>query len=154
MNLRNLFLLVFTAALFSSSLPAQSIWKEAKNHTWKTATGAEQYERLLWRAVKDKDWLAVESHISSNFVYMDPTGTKDKAQHVSDLKSMELNDVKIDDVNVTAQGTDAIVTYTLSRKTASRDIPAVRIMSVWRQQKSGWVLVAMSETGLAELPKM
>ncbi|MCU1309374.1 MAG: hypothetical protein JWO20_499 [Candidatus Angelobacter sp.] len=146
MNLRKVFLFMFAAALLSSSLSAQSIWKESKNPSWKTATGAEQYEQLLWRAVKDKDWLAVESHISSNFVYMDSTGTKDKAQRVADLKSMELNDLKIDDINVTAQGTDAIVTYTLSRKSASRDIPGVRVMSVWQQQKSGWVLVAMSET--------
>jgi len=154
MNLWKMFVLVFTAALFSSSLSGQSIWKEPKNQSWKTATGAEQYERLLWRAVKDKDWLAVESHIASNFVYMDSTGTKDKAQRVADLKSMELNDLKIDDVNVTAQGIDAIVTYTLSRKTSRQDLPAVRIMSVWQQQKSGWVLVAMTETGLAALPKM
>jgi hypothetical protein len=150
MNLRNVFLFVFTAALLSSSLTAQSIWKEPKNHTWKTATGAEQYERLLWRAVKDKDWLAVESHISSNFVYMDSTGKKDKAQRVAELKSMEVNDLRVDDADVTAQGTDAIVTYTLSRKSASGDIPAVRIMSVWQQQKSGWVLVAMTETPSAK----
>ncbi|MCU1308560.1 MAG: hypothetical protein JWN45_3255 [Acidobacteriaceae bacterium] len=149
MNLRKVFLLTFAAALLSSSLSAQSIWKEPKNPNWKTATGAEQYEQLLWRAVKDKDWLAVESHIASNFVYMDSTGTKDKAQRVADLKSMEVNEVKIDDINVTSQGIDAIVTYTLSRKSGRRDFPAVRIMSVWQQQKSGWVLVAMSETGFA-----
>ncbi len=121
--------------MLSSFASSQSIWKEPKNHTWVTATGAEQYEHLLWKAVKDKDWLAVESHIASNFVYQDASGTKDKAQRLADLKQLSNVDTNIADVNVTASGIDAIVTYSVGTS---------RIMSLWQQQKKGWALIAMS----------
>jgi hypothetical protein len=121
-----------------SSLPAQSIWKEPKNATWKNATGAEQYSKLLWQAAEKKDWLAVESHVASNFVYLDRSGTKDKSQWVADLKQSSPPSGELTDTNVTASGIDAIVTYTRSGS---------RYMSIWQQQKSGWVLVAMSQSG-------
>lgn len=141
-------MLVFAAALFSSSLLAQSIWKEPKKQSWKTATGAEQHERLLWDAVKSKDWLAVVSHVSSNFVYLNSLGTQDKAQWVQQQKSEPLSEFRIDDVNVIAQGADAIVTYRLTSKAANGTDSAVRMMSVWQQQKSGWVLVSRAVTCL------
>lgn len=126
---------VVLSTLFTIALSAQSIWKESKNPTWKTATGAEQYERLMWQAIEKKDWLAVESHMASNFVYLDSAGTKDKSQRVSDLKAMSPTDVNITDVNVTPSGNHTIVTYSLAGN---------RYMSLWQQQKSGWVQVAMS----------
>src|SRR6266513_675593 len=101
-----LFVLSFTALLSS-----QTIWKESKNPSWKSATGAEQYTKLLWQAVRQKDWLAVESHIASNFVYMDAAGTKDKQQYVEYLKQLTLADHTLSDTNVTASGIDSIVTY-------------------------------------------
>lgn len=125
--------LLFIASLLS----AQSIWKEPKNPSWKTATGAEQYERLLWQAIQKKDWLAVESHIASNFVYSDSAGTKDKSQRLAELKQMAVPDVDLKEANVTANGIDAVVTYTLA---------GTRYLSVWQQQKSGWVLIAMSRS--------
>ena len=129
--------IVITIAGFCTSVFGQSIWKEAKTFTWSNATGAEQYERLLWKAVQSKDWLAVESHIASNFVYMDAAGTKDKSQLVADLKAKGAPEGEIAEANVTAQGIDAIVTYSMGKN---------RIMSVWQQQKKGWSLVAMSVT--------
>jgi hypothetical protein len=111
-----------------SSLSAQSIWKEPKNATWKNATGAEQYSRLLWQAVEKKDWLGVESHIASNFVYLDRSGTKDKSQWVSDVKQASQSASDITDINVTASGIDAIVTYTRAGS---------RYMSVWQQERAG-----------------
>jgi hypothetical protein len=134
---RRTLLLLLLLASFASALFAQSIWKEPKNPNWKSATGAEQYERLMWQAVQTKDWLAVESHLASNFVFLDSAGTKDKAQRLADLKQMSATDQAIKDVNVTASGIDAIVTYTLGPD---------RYMSLWQQQKSGWVMVAMSVT--------
>jgi hypothetical protein len=125
-----------TLVLFvlSQSVFSQTLWKESKNPSWKTATGAEQYERLLWQAVKAKDWLAVESHIASNFIYQDASGTRDKQQRVADLKAATAS-AELTDVNVVANGIDAVVTYKMG---------STRVMSVWQQQKSGWVLIAMS----------
>lgn len=123
----------------ASTLSAQSLWKEQKNPGWKSATGVQQYESLLWRSVQRKDWLAVESHIASNFVYQDAAGTKDKAQHIADLKQMTVTDGTLNDANVTPSGNHAILTYVMGGN---------RYMSIWQQQKSGWVQVAMSVTSV------
>jgi hypothetical protein len=127
---------LFVAAVLLSSLTAQSIWKESKNPNWKQATGVEQYERLMWKAVQEKDWLAVESHMASNFVFSDANGVKDKAQRIADLRAMS-NIPDVADAVVTPSGEHSIITYTLGKN---------RIMSVWQQQKSGWVMVAMASS--------
>ena len=129
-----IFFSLLAAAALLSSLSAQSIWKESKNPIWKQATGVEQYERLMWKAVKDKDWLAVESHMASNFVFSDASGVKDKSQRIADLKALA-NVPEISDAVVTPSGNHAIVTYSLGKS---------RVMSLWQEQKSGWVLVAMA----------
>ena len=134
MKSQSLFALVLAVALLSAA-HSQSIWKESKNPGWKAATGVEQYERLMWKAVKDKDWLAVESHMASNFVYQDGSGTKDKAQRLADLKSVSIGDEPISEPVVIPSGDHAIVTYRMNGN---------KVMSVWQQQKSGWVMVAMA----------
>jgi hypothetical protein len=132
------------------SLSSCTLWSQPKRNSWKNATGAEQHERLLWQAIKDKDWLNVESHLASNFVYMGGAGTRDKQQRVKQLRELQISDFSIGDLNVTAHGPDAVVTYTLTLKTPSRaNEQPVRIMSVWQQVKRGWVLVAMSETAVS-----
>jgi hypothetical protein len=122
-----------------------TLWSQPKNSSWKNATGAEQYERLLWQAVKEKDWLSVESHIASNFVFMDANGTRDKQQRVRELHELQFADLSLGDVNVTSHGADAVVTYSLTFNGANVAGSTHRFMSVWQQQKRGWVLVAMTE---------
>ena len=73
--------------------------------------------------------------MASNFVYSDAAGTKDKAARVAELKQMAVSDDALADPAVVPSGNHAIVTYTLSGR---------HYMSVWQQQKSGWVMVAMS----------
>ncbi|MCU1286526.1 MAG: hypothetical protein JWO13_2876 [Acidobacteriales bacterium] len=140
--------LLSMSILFLSSC---TLCSQAKTSSWKNATGAEQHERLLWDAVKSKDWLNVESHLASSFVFVDSAGARDKAQRVKDLREMQVSELSLGDVNVTANGTGAIVTYTLTLKgvKAGNGTPS-RVMSVWQQQKNGWVLVAMSETAAAK----
>ena len=79
-------------------------------------------------------------------VYMDAAGTKDKQQYVEYLKNLTLSDHTLSETNVTASGIDSIVTYTLTLKPASGEPESLRIMAVWQQQKSGWVLIALSRT--------
>src|SRR4051812_34369721 len=112
MKSHRIFALVLVA--FLSASYSQSIWKESKNPGWKSATGVEQYERLMWKAVKDKDWLAVESHMASNFVYQDASGTKDKAQRVAELKALTVNEEAISEAVVTPSGNHAILTYAMN----------------------------------------
>src|SRR2546421_3649471 len=140
------------ALLVAMSLAACSTacagWKEPKTFTFKTATGAEQFERLLWDAVKNKDRLAIASHLASNYVGQDGGGTKNKEQYLAELDQMNLSDYSLDAVNVTPQGTDMIVTYAITLLGNKGGKPfrsePIRYLSVWQQQKEGWVLVAQS----------
>jgi ketosteroid isomerase-like protein len=67
---------------------------------------------------------------------------------------MQVADYSLGEVNVTANANNAVVTYSLTLKAPSAGSPtggeARRFMSVWQQQKSGWVLVAMSEIAAAK----
>ena len=118
-----------------------------KTATWKNSTGAEGFQRLFWQAVKDKDWLQVESHIASNFVYLGASGSKDKQQTLAYLRGLDLKDFSLGEVAVTDSGADAVVTYSLSMISSANptNSAAVRHMAIWQQQKSGWVLIALSE---------
>ena len=139
--------------LLLASLIACTKWEEPKTHTFKTATGAEQYERLMWDAVKNKDRLAISSHLASNYVHEDETGTKNKEQYLAELEQTTVSDYALADLNVTPQGIDMIVTYqiTLRGNSAGKSFPnePIRMMSVWQQQKAGWVLVAQSSSQLS-----
>ena len=139
----------FSILLLVSSI-ACTKWEEPRTHTFKTATGAEQYERLMWDAVKNKDQLAISSHLASNYVHQDETGTKNKEQYLAELQQTTVSAYTLADLNVTPQGTDMIVTYqiTLHGSSAGKSFPteAIRMMSVWQQQKAGWVLVAQSSS--------
>jgi hypothetical protein len=141
----SIWLLVFSSACTK--------WEEPKTHTFKTATGAEQYERLMWDAVKNKDRLAIASRLASNYVHQDETGTKSKEQYLAELDQTTLSDYALADLNVTPQGTDMIVTYliTLHGTSAGKPFPnePIRFLSVWQQQKAGWVLVAQSSSQLS-----
>jgi ketosteroid isomerase-like protein len=138
--------------LASFSIACSSGWKEPKTYTFKTATGAEQYERLLWDAVKNKDRLTIASHLASNFVRQDESGTKNKEQYLAELDQINLSDYSLAELNVTPQGNDMVVTYaiTLRGNKAGKPFPSepIRYLSVWQQQKAGWVLVAQSAIGM------
>jgi ketosteroid isomerase-like protein len=142
LNLFSMLLLVFSNACTK--------WEEPKTHNFKTATGAEQFERLMWDAVKNKDRIAISSHLASNYVRQNETGTKNKEQVLAELEQTTLSDYALSDLDVTPQGSDMIVTYqiTLRGSHAGQPFPnePIRFLSVWQQQKAGWVLVAQSSS--------
>ena len=45
-----------------------------KHPTWGNATGGEQHERLMWKAIHDKDWGNVERHLSPTFIGVNAQG--------------------------------------------------------------------------------
>jgi ketosteroid isomerase-like protein len=142
---KSLSAIVAVFAIFSTACTG---WKEPKTFTFKTATGAEQYERLLWDAVKNKDRLAIASHLASNYVHQDERGTRNKEQYLAELDQMNVTDYSLTEVNITPQGTDMIVTYAITLRGSNGGKPfqtePIRYLSVWQQQGNGWVLVAQS----------
>lgn len=141
---------------------------EPRHSTWKNATGAEQHERLLWQAIKAKQWKDVAIHLAPMFVGVGGDGRKyDREGWMAYWKAAALHDYSIGEVTVDPAGTDMVVSYILvfNSKTAgdSRSSgnsngddnnigssPPVRVVSVWQQVKSGWMMTATSLTPIKE----
>src|SRR5271168_1460280 len=139
-------LIIFVLAF---TLTACTLWSQSKNPSWTTATGAEQFEKLMYKALKDKNWIDLEAHLSSNFVYLGAEGKMDKDQTMQMFRSADIKDYTLGDFTTTPSGTDIICTYTLTLKgaIAGHPIPEspTRIMTIWQQGKAGWQQIAESE---------
>jgi hypothetical protein len=121
-----------------------TIGKEPKHPSWKNATGAEQYERLMWQAIRDKDWTDVENHLASTFVGVDAKGhVHDRAGWVDYWKSAPVRDFNLGEPTVQPNGSDMTITYVLH---LNGEASALRVISVWQQVKGGWALIATSGT--------
>ncbi len=120
---------------------------EPKRLAWNNATGAEQHERLLWQAVRDKDWTSVERRLSATFVGVNPDGQMlDRAGWLAYLKSAQAGDFSLGDLSVQPEGVDMKVTYILHLQGSARQAPAsgLRVVSVWQQMKTRWMLTTTS----------
>ncbi|HUK23201.1 MAG TPA: nuclear transport factor 2 family protein [Terriglobales bacterium] len=132
-----------------------TLWPEHRVNTWKDATGAEGLERSFWRDVKDKDWGELERHLSGNYVsFTLGEGRMDRAAALARFQQLQLQDYSLGDIQTELNGSTLVVTYTiLMRGTyAGEPLPAspVRMMTVWQQQKSGWLAIAHAVSGPAQ----
>lgn len=138
--MRRTFLSFLCLVMIASLLSGCTIWAQPKVFTWKNATGAEQYERLLWQEVKAGNRAEIERHLASNFVFLSRQGRLDKQQFLAKVAEWKGRESVIGELEVTPQGSDMIVTYTASSAAGNH-----RYLSVWQQHKKEWALVAMSE---------
>jgi Domain of unknown function (DUF4440) len=116
-----------------------------KHPNWKNATGAEQYERLMWQAFRDKDWKEAEYRITSTFVGVIANGqVLDRTGWIDHWKAMQVKEFSIGEVTVQPNGPDMTVTYSLHLAgVATTDL---QVVSVWQQVKNGWKLISTSHT--------
>jgi ketosteroid isomerase-like protein len=124
---------------------------EPKHPTWKNATGAEQYERLMWKAIRDKDWKEVEYHLAPAFVGVNAAGQAlDRAGWLEYWKTSKIKEFSLGEISVQPGGPDMVVTYVLHLDGApaehSNNAGPLRVVSVWQQVKAGWTLTATSVT--------
>jgi Domain of unknown function (DUF4440) len=128
------------------ALTGCTIGKEPKHPTWKNATGAEQYERLMWQAIRDKNWTDVQYHLAATFVGVNAKGQSlDRAGWVEYWKTAPVNDFSLGELAVQPNGANMAVTYVL-RLNAGVSSSAFRVVSVWQENKGGWMLIATSAT--------
>jgi hypothetical protein len=128
-----------------------TVWKQPKNPSWKGATGAEQYERLMWKAIQEKSWRDAETHLAPNFVAVLPDGRKlDRSGWIGHWKTQPVREFFLGEVSVQPNGADMVTVYELRLQ---GDGPAtgkgMRVVSVWQQLKRGWVLISQSFTWIA-----
>jgi len=127
---------------------------EPKHPTWKNAAGAEQYERLMWQAIRDEDWKNVEYHLGPTFVGVNANGQAlDRAAWIGYWQGMQIKDFSLAEVTVQPAGANMVVTYILHAG-GSQGAPAafgagLRVVSVWQQVKHGWILTTTAMTPLA-----
>jgi hypothetical protein len=122
---------------------------EPKHPTWNNSTGAEQHERLLWRAIQGKDWVNVERRLSPTFVGVNADGRMfDRAGWLELWKSAQVTEVSLGELQVQPEGPDMKVTYILHVPVSGAGpAPAgQRVVSVWQQLKTRWLLSATSIT--------
>jgi hypothetical protein len=139
--------------LFTTLLAACgcTVWKDKPAKAFSQATGGEDLERVFWREVKAKNWKEVGYSLASNFVAITPEGQLDRVAALERLKELELKDYSLGDFRTELNGNTFVVTYTLTlrgtRNGQSLSEAPRRMMTVWQQQKKGWVEIAHSTLG-------
>jgi hypothetical protein len=131
-------------------VPACTLWGEhpVVNH-WKDATGGQGLERSFWEDVKTRSWNDLSGHIAGNYVAITPQGRLDRAAALERLQHFDLKDYTLADVKTELHGNTFVVTYQLTLDGKLDDKPfssePLRVMTVWQQQKRGWVAIARTE---------
>ena len=119
-----------------------------RHHNWGNATAADHFERLMWKAIQQKDWTNFERRLSPTFVGVTPAGElMDRTAWVAYWKSIEFKDHSLGDVKAEPEGADMKVVSILQIQANSTFPPAgLRVVSIWQLVKTRWVLTATSIT--------
>jgi len=135
--------------LFSLMLSlACTIAKEHPPRTFDEATGGEGMERMFWKEIQAANWTEIERLIASNYMGMTPAGPLDRSATLDQFRQWKLTDFAIGDLKTELNGTTFVVTYsiTLNGSVAGQPLPSTtqHMMTVWQQQKKGWIMIAHS----------
>jgi hypothetical protein len=133
------------------SLSGCAVYAEHPAKAINDATGGEGFERAFWQDVQKQNWKDLDSHIASNFVYVTPKGRYERADALQHLEQFQLQEFSIGDLVAEMNRDTFVVTYTIVlRGTAGGHALSgepQRRMTVWQQQKRGWVAIAHSIVG-------
>jgi len=117
------------------------------------ATGGEGLERVFWKDVQTANWVEVDRALASNYVGVGQNGSLDRDATLQEYRNWQLKDYAIGDLKTELNGTTIVVAYTItvngvvSNGTgAPAPLPSApqHMMTVWQQQKAGWVAIAHS----------
>ena len=152
MDGRRFLLILCVIALLGTT--ACTLFGEKKNASWSNVTSGEQLERLFWQDVKDKKWSSLEARMAPLLVAVNASRVFDKTATLEHVKSIDLHDFQIGEVETRPAGIDLIVTYTIAVNgtAGGQSLPKspIRMMSVWQQLSKGWVLIAHSSIATKE----
>jgi hypothetical protein len=127
-------------------LPACTVYPRRPVKSFSDATSGAGFERAFWRDIKDKDWKDLHAHLASNFLFLAPSGPLDRDAALAAFQRMDVKDFSLGDLQTQLNGDTFVVTYTITLRGSSGgqplpEQPQLR-MTVWQQQKSGWVALA------------
>jgi hypothetical protein len=144
-------ILMLTFALMSTS--ACTFFGDRPARAFSDATGGEDLERVFWKEVQAANWVDIERTLASNYVGVSPSGSRDREAELNQYRGWQLKDYTLGDLKTELNGTTIVVTYTITlvgttTTGTSNGVPLPstpqRMMTVWQQQKSGWVVIAHS----------
>ncbi len=143
-----MFILAFT--------PACTFYGDHPARAFSEATGGEGLERVFWKEVKAANWVEVARALASNYAGVTPGGMLDRSATLEQYRGWQLKDYTLGDLKTELNGATIVVTYTITMNGTSnvsgdgtagpQPLPATpqRMMTVWQQQKAGWVAIAHS----------
>jgi Domain of unknown function (DUF4440) len=126
------------------------------------ATGGEGLERVFWKEIQAANWTEIGRALASNYSGVTPNGTLDRAATLDQYRQWQLKDYSLGDLKTELNGTTLVVTYTItlngtvngatgtagsnSGSSTSQPLPTQpqHMMTVWQQQKKGWIAIAHS----------
>jgi hypothetical protein len=126
------------------------------------ATGGEGLERIFWKDVEAGNWTELGRLLASNYVGTTPSGTNDREAALAQYRQWQLKSFSLGDVKTEMNGDTIVVTYsitlngtagggsvgggTVGSGSVGSQLPSTpqQMMTVWQQQKSGWVAIAHS----------
>lgn len=132
--------------------PACTMYRDHPARALSEATGGEGLERVFWKDVQTANWVEVERALASNYAGVTPSGTLDRSATLEQYRQWQLKDYAIGDLRTELNGSTFVVTYTITLNgtangpSGSQPLPAtpLHMMTVWQQQKAGWVAIAHS----------
>ena len=132
-------MMLFSACTFYGDRPPRA---------FSEATGGEGLERVFWKHVQAANWIEVGRALASNYVGTAPSGSLDREAALAQYRQWQLKDYSLGDLKTELNGSTIVVTYTitLNGTAGSQPLPSApqHMMTVWQQQKAGWVAIAHS----------
>jgi hypothetical protein len=141
--MRKIWIMCLLAAVMG--LSGCTVYPDKKPPTLKSTTSAEQYERLLWAAVKAKNWLQVRGMLAANVMYGAGGKVLDKDETVAYLQGLNLTDFAITGMVVKPNGPDMSLNYTLQLSTPGAPVRTFVCISVWQQVQQNLILIVHAE---------
>ena len=105
-------------------------------------------ERMFWKQIKEGNWAEIERVLASNYVGVTPAGSVDRDATLQQYRQWKLTDFSISDLRTELNTSTFVVTYTITFNgtSANQPLPSTpqHMMTVWQQQKKGWMVIAHS----------
>jgi hypothetical protein len=147
-----IFALLSLLILALTFAPACTFYGDHPARSLSEATGGEGLERVFWKNVQAANWVDVERALASNYGGVTSSGTLDRSATLEQYRGWQLRDYALGDLKTELNGTTIVVTYTITLNGTSngtggsQPLPSApqHMMTVWQQQKAGWVAIAHS----------
>src|SRR5258708_12173742 len=75
-----------------------TVYGERPVRAFADATGGEGLERAFWRDIQTQNWKDLDHHVSSNIVYVTPSGRFERAAAMEHIQQLHVQEFSIGDL--------------------------------------------------------